>query len=192
MFLVLIIFLLLFQACASAPPISSLDKATSINMVNQSKDRYQKCLLDNRTDLSQCSLEKEIYESNLSAHQVSFGLEEPQIPSPKNFNHVLNWKTTWGEISTGFTGRTVFGRYPDYDGILKGVIEDDGSLVGYWFQKTSRQKCQYSLDNTNHWGTFRFKNFTRGEFFGNWAYCDNSPGSGGLWDGKRIISEKIE
>ncbi len=189
---VLVIISLLFQACVSAPPLPPPDKVTSMSLLNESKDRYQKCLLSNRNDFSECSLEKEIYETNLSVHQASFGIEKPQAPSPKNFNHILNWKTTWGNISTGFTGRTVFGRYPDYDGILKGSIEDDGSLVGYWFQKTSRHRCEYSLDRTYHWGTFRFNNFTRGEFYGNWAYCDNAPGSGGLWDGKRISSEKKE
>jgi hypothetical protein len=188
---VLAIFSLLFQACAliPAPP---LDKATSINLLNQSKEHYQICLSNNQKELSLCSLEKEIYEANLNTYQASFGAVKPPVHSSKIFNHVLNWKTTWGKISTGFIGRTVFGRYPDYAGILKGSIQDDGALVGYWFQITSRQKCGYSLDDTYHWGTFRFDSFTRGEFYGKWGYCDDAPGSGGIWDGKRILSEKVK
>jgi hypothetical protein len=189
MFWVLVILSLLFQACVSTPT-PPLDEATSINLLNQSKESYQKCLSNNKKELSLCSVEKEIYETNLNTHRASFKVEMPRVESPKNFNHVLNWKTTWGKISTGFTGRTVFGRYPDYAGILKGSIEDDGSLVGYWFQVTSRHRCGYSLDSSYHWGTFRFDNFTRGEFYGKWAYCDDAPGSGGIWDGKRILSEK--
>lgn len=188
---VLVILSFLFQACVSTPT-PPLDKAASANLLNHSEKRYQKCLSNNRNDLSLCSVEKEIYETNLKTHQASFGLEEPPVQSPKSFNHVLNWNTTWGKISTGFVGRTVFGRYPDYAGILKGSLEDDGSLVGYWFQITSRHRCGYSLDSTYHWGTFRFENFTRGEFYGTWAYCDNVRGSGGIWDGKRIPLVKKE
>jgi hypothetical protein len=185
----LVLFSLLFQACVSVPA-SLPDEETSIDLLDQSKEQYQKCLADNPKDLPQCSAEKETYKSYLNEDQASLEKEKSEDNFPKRFNHILNWKTTWGNISTGFTGRTVFGRYPDYDGILKGSIEDDGALVGYWFQKTSRRPCGYSLDNTYYWGTFRFDNFTRGEFYGNWAYCDSALGSGGLWDGKRIIPNK--
>lgn len=185
---VLVVISLLFQACASTPT-PPLDQVASANLLNQSKERYQKCLLNNQKGLSVCSVEKKIFETNLKTHQASFGVEKSLIESPKNFNHILNWKTTWGKVSTGFTGRNVFGRYPDYAGILKGSIDDEGSLAGYWFQITSRHRCGYSLDDTYYWGTFRFDNFTRGKFFGKWAYCDAPSGSGGLWDGERIPSE---
>jgi hypothetical protein len=180
---------LFFQACVSVP--SSLpDKATSIISLNYSKEEYLKCLSNNLEDSAQCSLEKEIYETNLSTHQSSFGIKKPKAQLPNNFNHILNWNSTWGKISTGFSGRTVIGRYPDYDGILKGTLEDDGSLLGYWFQNTSNYRCSYSLDDTYHWGTFRFTNFTSGFFTGIWSYCDGPSNSGGLWDGKIIRAIK--
>ena len=180
-----------FQACVSVPS-SPPDKSTSIISLTHSKNEYQQCLSDNLNDLSQCEVEREIYETNLNTHQASFGVQKSKGLLPKNFSHVLNWKTTWGKISTGFTGRTVIGHYPDYDGVLKGTLEDDGALLGYWFQNTSKHRCSYSLDDTYYWGTFRFNNFTSGAFTGSWAYCDVPTNTGGIWDGKIIRDKKEE
>jgi len=187
-FWLFVLFFSLLQGCILTPT-KPLKKVTSIFSPDESREKLQNCLVNNPENISLCSIEKETYKTFLNRQKASLDITKSPDNLLKNLNHVLNWNTTWGKVSTGFSGRSVFGLYSDYDGILKGSIEDDGTLLGYWFQKTSHRRCGYSLDNTFYWGTFRFENFTRGRFYCNWAYCDSSPGSGGLWDGKLFIKE---
>ncbi len=91
------------------------------------------------------------------------------------------WNTDFGQMTLVYQGSKVTGTYTDPPGMLRGKINDDGTLSGYWLQSKSQYACGYQREGTYYWGTFSFWADGSDRFDGYWTYCDGS--GGGRWTG---------
>lgn len=104
---------------------------------------------------------------------------------------VTEWATDWGFMTLEIEedGLT-YGEYGDlssYAGEVEGWTTQ-GTFDGWWLEDWSEVRCStplYEGTDLYYWGTVSFW-FYEDYFEGTWAYCDNPPGSGGIWDGELL------
>ena len=97
-----------------------------------------------------------------------------------------HWQTDFGPLFLEQAGSELRGLYPDYRGEVRGELDADGEWFhGVWVQLESERRCERALDGARYWGTLSLQGLTGDRFEGMWAYCDDTPGSGGAWGGRR-------
>lgn len=95
-----------------------------------------------------------------------------------------HFETDYGPLFLEQRAERVSGLYPDYKGIVEGVLDARGEwLQGVWTQADSERRCEHPVRGAWHWGTFDFRGVTGERFEGFWAFCDDPAGSGGAWNG---------
>ena len=103
-----------------------------------------------------------------------------------------HFDTDYGPLFLEQRGERVSGLYPDYRGIVEGVLDARGEwLTGVWTQPDSERRCQRSLRGAWYWGTFDLRGITGERFEGFWAFCDDPRGSGGQWNGRHSGGDRL-
>lgn len=105
------------------------------------------------------------------------------LPLPAAAWQQTDWSTDYGPMTLQYRGDRVTGVYPNHQGRMEASVTADGTLDGYWAQPTSGRACAYAVLDSFYWGTFQFWPVSDTRFEGQWAYCDDPPGSGGAWSG---------
>lgn len=97
------------------------------------------------------------------------------------------WTTSFGRLDLAIVEQTASGVYPAHSGTLEARTEDGRHLVGHWFQPESEKPCDRDLNGSRNWGRLSFHAVEGGKRFeGQWAYCDEPMGSGGVWNGTLV------
>jgi|GEM_PF-578792 len=96
------------------------------------------------------------------------------------------WRTDFGTvILTLRDGGQITGRYPDYDGRIEALLDPATSSVeGVWLQPHSEVQCRREVGGTVFWGQVLWMLRSDGTMVGQWGYCDDPVGSGGVWNGQ--------
>lgn len=91
------------------------------------------------------------------------------------------WNSSEGVINFHQQGNRVAGRYPNDNGEIVGVINND-TLSGYWIEDNSAKRCSTAKNGRYHWGRLELR-FSGNTFSGKYGHCDGvltSP-----WGGDR-------
>ena len=103
-----------------------------------------------------------------------------------------HFETDYGPMFLEQEGERITGFYPDYKGIVQGALDTRGEwLNGLWMQPDSERRCERPVHGAWYWGTLAFRGITTDRFEGFWAFCDDPPGSGGQWNGKRVGGDRL-
>lgn len=103
---------------------------------------------------------------------------------------VSEWSSDFGRITLEIDYYDVHGSYPSYNGEFIGEYNPEFDLLSlYWVQPSSEVKCRELINGSPYWGTVDFYGLSSGHLRGEWAYCDNLPGSGGAWNAKLLAGD---
>jgi len=94
------------------------------------------------------------------------------------------WSTNWGDLELTVNGEEGTGRYPHDDGVVKGVLSQDGlTMTGTWSEKPSYEPPQDA-------GRIELHFSPGGESFsGVWSYGDGEPA--GEWTGTKVPADAV-
>lgn len=98
-----------------------------------------------------------------------------------------SWSTDFGTVQLSVNDHLeVSGKYPHYQGTIKGRMTVGGKITAYWLQPNSERRCNRSVYGTRYWGVVVWQVQNNGNLSGQWSYCEDRVGSGGTWSGRLV------
>lgn len=91
------------------------------------------------------------------------------------------WNSSEGVITFRQQGNRVAGRYPNDNGEIVGVINND-TFTGFWIEDGSAQRCTTPKNGRYYWGRLELR-FSGDRFSGKYGHCEGELKS--PWSGER-------
>ncbi|MQX35276.1 hypothetical protein [Roseospira navarrensis] len=107
------------------------------------------------------------------------------LPAGPGAAQSSQWDTDFGPlVLTVRDGDRVTGLYPDYTGRVEATLDRaQRSIAGVWRQPNARMRCEQAYEGSHYWGLVTWSLPDETSLRGQWSYCDNPPGSAGVWNG---------
>jgi hypothetical protein len=123
--------------------------------------------------------------NKLAKTVVLAGIALGVLAAPSWAGTTSYWTTDFGSLDMSVNDHLeVSGKYPHYQGTIKGRMTVSGKITAYWLQPNSSRRCGRSVYGNWHWGIVVWQVLNNGDLSGSWSYCEDRVGSGGTWSGR--------